>query len=262
MRRNRIEKQKTGRVGCPAAKTVPVAGGGYSREDMAAIRRINKALACQGDTHKIVGKAAAERVKAKGGTVYGEQTLEHLCKHPDLQCDYEYLRRSWRYYQLLSALGTKIQKVAPDLCWSHMYQLSRLLDDGDLAKVAPEILSLANVAQKSKWTATHLSREVSAALRPTPVPDSPSPGNKTDYCRLLGKVAKGMEAAVNEFRTSGLPKTAEVDSHVNRLGANYASLVEQVARHGHRREIESAVRTVVVRLRDAVSAKLDTEDRA
>lgn len=104
------------------------AGITYEPHELKAIKQIAALVFKQNNAAFEIGKLTDELVKLAGGTVYGEAVLHKITQHHDIQCSEQHLRRCWRYYQVFSQYGERLEKFG--LCESALYELARFLDRG------------------------------------------------------------------------------------------------------------------------------------
>jgi hypothetical protein len=99
----------------------------YDAVDEAFVSDIAKLYDTISNSRYEIGRHTDTYIEAKGGTRYGEATIERVCEHERIPCTSRTLRRYWDYYRLFSRYGKDLTKRCPSLTPSHMYELSRLL---------------------------------------------------------------------------------------------------------------------------------------
>ncbi len=99
----------------------------YDNDDERFVRDINNIEDAIGDQRVAGGKRVDEYVRAKGGIQYGEQTIESIAQHPDMQVCAETLRRWWAYFRLYGQLGKEISAVYPKARARDYYELARIM---------------------------------------------------------------------------------------------------------------------------------------
>ena len=99
-----------------------------------------------------IGERIAALIALKGGTRYGEQTIEALSKLPEIQCSPKQLRRYWGYYRVSSLYGDAIREIAGTLPVSFFYELARLLeDDGEADAESSDPRTRKRIEQYVAW---------------------------------------------------------------------------------------------------------------
>ena len=100
----------------------------YTAKEEKLIRPIAEALRAVDKYGDKIGKLVDKLIAEKGGIEYGEQTIERIASHPDVNCSAQHLRRCWNLYRFNSAYSSMISPEHEKLCRSAKYQIARLLD--------------------------------------------------------------------------------------------------------------------------------------
>jgi len=108
-----------------------------------------------------IGEVIDGWIKKRGGTKYGDATIERAAAHPSVTCTPQHLRRYWGFYLVFSQLGTELD----GLKISTIYQLSRFYTHGLPEKEAKKwVLAYANEVRQKGMTATQAGAAVSREL--------------------------------------------------------------------------------------------------
>ncbi|MEI6415204.1 MAG: hypothetical protein WCP34_13210, partial [Pseudomonadota bacterium] len=218
----------------------PSRGIAFSEAEESTVERINAiSKRFHGAQHEI-GKIVDDIVAIKGGPAYGESTLDRLSKHPALECSREQLRRCWQYYRLSAEYGKELEKSASSLKYSHLYQISRLLDINEEAVRREAVLAMATKAVAERMTATAIANAVSThlqsigqALRGKGASGKAKAGQAEDAANTAFAVLRDtsetvVTAAEQIISAETIEHVAELRSATNRLGFAYVQLVAKL----------------------------------
>lgn len=75
-----------------------------------------------------VGRRVARYIEDRGGTAYGDQTIEHIASHPEMCWSSRQLRRYWAFDRLNEANKNLTKGNVEDVKDSHLYEVARLID--------------------------------------------------------------------------------------------------------------------------------------
>ena len=243
----------------------PARGIAFSEAEESTVKRINDASERAHDARLEIGKLVDGLVAVKGGTKYGESTLDRLAKHPALECSREQLRRCWQYYRLLARYGKELQKTAPTLQYSHLYQLSRLLDIEDEKVQHEALVAMVKKASDEHMTVTALANSVSThlaslgkSIRGKPAADDAAKGTKNNaetdaYNALVDTSETVVIATQNIADKPEIGRVAELKLAANRLGFSYVQLVIKLMSIGDEDAMADARKVV-----EALAAAVDT----
>lgn len=221
-----------------SGRTKGVVGGVvFSAAEERAVKIINNVVkGVHGANYKI-GRAVDDLVEERGGVRYGDSTLERLARHPKLDCCYEQVRKCWHYYRFLRSYGKDVRGIAR-LSFSHLYQLSRLLDVTNEAARCTAIIEMAKKAADERLNSTDLAEAVTDYLagqrgesgRKPKTPNAPL-GSGTDhklYVKLT-KTSRSVVAAAKRITESAdLALGHEVSEATDRLGFVYVQLIRKL----------------------------------
>ena len=70
-----------------------------------------------------------------GGIIHGDETIEKIAKHPDINCSSQHLRYCWNLHRLVTEYAQKITAEWKEVCHSAMFQIARLLALQDDEKI-------------------------------------------------------------------------------------------------------------------------------
>lgn len=238
------------------------AGIMYSEAEERTVERINAIAKRIHDSQFQIGKLVDGLVAVRGGPAYGERTMERLARHPGLECTCEHLRRCWQYYRLMSCHGDAVMKVAPNLKYSHLYQISRLMA-GDEDEQRATVTAMAKKAADDHMTVTALSQAVSTHLDSVKkamngvVPRS-KPQNAADFPAfqaLLDTTETVAMAAEKIVAAEEVGHVVACRKIVHQLGFAFVQVVRKLALGD-----EDSL-AVACKVRDALSAAIETAAR-
>ena len=240
----------------------------FSETEERAVEGINALDDVVRDKQFEIGRIADALVEEKGGTVYGESTLERLSQHPNLKCCYEELRRCWHFFQLKKLYGEQVKQVAPGLSYSHLYQLSRLLQVEDEKVQREAVLAMAKKAADDGMNSTDLGNSVTNHLEFLGIAARRKPKRKdtgettapeeqeSDVCyAALAETTETLVLATGMIvAAKGVERVAEVRNATNRLGFAYVQLVRKLVGSG---DVDASIdaRKVADSLADAIAAR-------
>ena len=231
------------------------------------INRIEDAI---GDQRVAGGKRVDEYVRAKGGIQYGEQTIESIAQHPDMQVCAETLRRWWAYFRLYGQLGKEISAAYPKARVRDYYELSRLLDaviltrDGETQEEARRRTVLETVewiSQKRRSgrlscadVQAIVSKAIDAGSTDNVIKNNERASGKPARCSKVAKtiafqdIGSAVDYLVNFSEPghleSGAVPVAALGKQFNRLAGAFALLAKHLARKGDREEVREKIRSV------------------
>ncbi len=242
----------------------------YSEAEKRTVKRINAIAQRFHGAQREIGKIVDDIVAVKGGPAYGESTLDRLSKHPALACSREQLRRCWQYYRLSAQYGKELEKTAPSLKFSHLYQISRLLDIEDEQTQRGAVLAMARKAADEHMTATAIADAVSTHLKSLGKAirgklTRKSVGNDTkevsenDAYNALIDTSETVVMALQEITNNPkVGRVAELKLVANRLGFSYVQLVAKLFASGDE-DITAEAQKVIAALAAAVESAVTNE---
>lgn len=245
----------------------------YDNDDDRFVKDINKIEDAIGDQRVAGGKRVDEYVRAKGGIQYGEQTIESIAQHPDIQVCAETLRRWWAYFRLYDQLGKEISAVYPKARVRDYYELSRLLDaiiltrGGETREEACRrtILEIAEwISQKrrsGRLSCADVQATVSKVIDDSSVdgvlktkdravkPDRRSKLVKTIAFQDIGSAVDYLVnfSEPGHLRSGTVP-VAAVGKQFNRLADSFVRLADHLAREGDKEDVREKIRSVRCKL--------------
>mgnify|MGYP003602615830 CR=1 FL=1 len=256
----------------------------YDEVDNRFVKAINKIDDAIGDQRVDGGKRVDEYVRAKGGIQYGEQTIESIAQHPDIQVRAETLRRWWAYYRLHGQMGEKILSIYPKARARDFYELARILDaviltrPGESREDAPKraILELAEWLANKRNKGCYSCNDFAAMVTETlDASDATSVIERSDGVAQnkknlkRSKVAKAISFAeikdavdyvVNfsdpRHLESGNINNTALCLEFNRLGDSLVLLADHLARAGHEAEVRDKIKSIRQNLNE-IEAKLE-----
>lgn len=246
----------------------------YDNDDERFVREINEIEDAIGDQRLDGGKRVDEYVRAKGGIQYGEQTIESIAQHPDMQVCAETLRRWWAYFRLYGQLGKEISAAYPKARARDYYELSRILDaviltrDGETQEEARRRSVLESVEWISKKRRSGrlscadvqamVSKVIDAGSTDNVIKNNERASGQPARCSKVAKtiafqdIGSAVDYLVNFSEPghleSGAVPVAALGKQFNRLADTLVRLADHLVRKGDKEEVREKIRSVRCKL--------------